>query len=65
MVSSSIEASGDAEVQVIDTGAKKNVNYVFVCDCSSAAVDYWGAEAIAGDNALALTAGVRDKGGLG
>ena len=61
MVSSSIEASGGAEVEVIDTGAKKNVNYVFVCDCSSAAVDYWGAEAIAGDNALALTAGVRER----
>ena len=61
VVSSRVEASEDAEVEVIDIGDKKNVNYVFVCDCSSDAVDYWGAEAITGDNARALTAGVREQ----
>ncbi len=61
VVSSRVEASEDAEVEVIDIGDKKNVNYVFVCDCSSDVVDYWGAEAITGDNARALTAGVREQ----
>ena len=32
VVSSNVEASGAAEVEVIDTSEKKNVNYVFVCD---------------------------------
>lgn len=61
VVSARVEAADDAEVEVIDTGDKKNVNYVFVCDCSSAATDYWGAQAITGDNARALTAGVREQ----
>ena len=61
VVAAQVEAAADAEVEVIGTGDKKNVNYVFVCRCSAEARDYWAAEAITQGNAQQLTAGVREQ----
>ena len=61
VVSSRVDASANAEVEVIEADGKKNVNYVFACACSPVARDYWDAEVITQDNAQALTAGVREK----
>ena len=61
MLSARVDASEDAEVDVIDNAGRKNVNYVFACGCSPGAVDYWGAEPIVGENARELTAGVREQ----
>ena len=50
-----------AEVEVTDANDDKNLNYVFVCQCSPAARDYWAARAIEFGNAEELTAGVRKR----
>ena len=56
-----VKDSRKAEVEVNGDSEKKNVNYVFVCECSAAAKRYWPARAINQDNASEITAGVREK----
>lgn len=60
-ISSRISRNRDAEVEVTGTRRKKNVNYVFVCDCSSGARTYWGSRGISRTTARNLTAGVREQ----
>ena len=50
-----------AEVEVNGDSEKKNINYVFVCECSSSAKNYWAARAINQENASERVAGIRDK----
>ena len=56
-----VDGEDDAEIDVTDSDGEKDVNYVFVCECSPGAREYWEAEAIGFDNAEALTAGVRKR----
>lgn len=58
--SSRVSADKNAEVEVNGTSKKKNVNYVFVCDCDSSATSYWDSETISQSNASTLVAGVRE-----
>ena len=55
-VSSRVTSNADAEVNVPDTGERKNVHYVFACDCSSGAVNYWQAQTLGFANASSLAA---------
>jgi len=46
----------EARLNVNGSGDRADINYVFVCENSSAAVDYWGAEALTHTNAGKMAA---------
>ena len=56
-----VEEGAEAEVEITGDGEKKNVNYVFVCDCSTDAASSWNARAIDQGNFQEHTARVRER----